>query len=927
MNKPPDPLLVALRSPLLILDLPRSLLDLVIPSIHLQFHVLRSPTLAFALLPTIAQSPAWILLLLFASSSASPRSPSCHSRTHHVWLHTLVNCGCLLLLGGLRSCQALRIPLFLRMPTQGNYSVQNLGGCCGLIGSIRGPRSAWVERSCSDWQVRSIVCGWAGLAGSLGGKLSSGSVSLVSYGSVFLSRAQVCSYLSPLFYFVPMDYAWTPYSNAWRNIDSGSSNYWCDLLTFNWLWSCLRFCWLIDLEVPDGTTAWVANWHRGDAKPRLLLFWVLVCPDYGLIFAQFRPSRIAPFDSISFTIWANLLLSRLLLSYLVCLSTISLFDWCHRLLCSLCLKQLSGTTHMHSSRLGPLLLGFWICVMLSVSRLSGIEFVVVSWLGFPWFQTQFALGEVCWSVLLPACYDHYNDNADSHILSGLALHFCVFAIFCLFYLRKWLCYCSHCFILFGEMSLSWLGFIHMVPGLTVFYLPLHCLGFLSVPTPLSFLCFWWQVSISLTSHLQFPSLRCLYLFSMDQHVYMLCLHPWMLGYPFLGGWFNLWLMLSLHSNFDVGYAPCLLWTFPSFLLSSPLASKLAPTLVVLHTCVCWHLDCVQLGRDEGRGKSPIVYDEDHSETKMFIFSSVLWLEFSFYWWPSLDLHLRTCMPKMKLELSFAAHIFAFRVMISKTGQNMQSLISVSELWCITISAVTCVYSALTSFWLRTGLVKFRPQQSFFQHTRRAASRLECYNRVFGAIANSIVSYTSLLCCLVGMYFPCTLSFSFSFQLEFTSLFVVERLQCNNRAVVRCIFAFIICDVTILTDLEQHLCVLGMCLMTLGPCLMALEQHRRMLRIACCLLFGLLLSNSTFVCSDRVVWHLIRILECLVMLLAISKTGFRCDMSVCKGPYMFTSATTLFFMSNPDNHGSHTANLDLGLGSCITLENSIPTSKR
>jgi len=186
MNKPPDPLMVVLRSPLLVLDLPRSLPEPVIPSLHLQFHFLRSPTRAFALLPTnIAQSPAWILLLFFASSSVSPSSPSRHSRTHHVWLHTLVNCGCLLLSGGLRSCQALRVTLSSWMPILGNYSVQILCGCCGLIGSIRGnpstsilslppqfrgPRSAIVERSCSDWQVRSIVCGWAGLAGSPGGR-------------------------------------------------------------------------------------------------------------------------------------------------------------------------------------------------------------------------------------------------------------------------------------------------------------------------------------------------------------------------------------------------------------------------------------------------------------------------------------------------------------------------------------------------------------------------------------------------------------------------------------------------------------------------------------------------------------------------------------------------------------------------------------
>ena len=153
----------------------------------------------------------------------------------------------------------------------------------------RGPRSAIVGSMSSGWPI--------------------GSVSMVSYGSFFLSKAQVCYYFSLLFYFVPMDYVRILYSNAWRNINFGSSTYWCGLLNFNWLWSCLSFSRLIGLEVPDGITSWVSSWHIGDSKPRLLLFWDLVCPDYGLVLSHFGPSRIAPFDSISVTVWASILLS------------------------------------------------------------------------------------------------------------------------------------------------------------------------------------------------------------------------------------------------------------------------------------------------------------------------------------------------------------------------------------------------------------------------------------------------------------------------------------------------------------------------------------------------------------------------------------------------------------------------------------------
>ena len=89
------------------------------------------------------------------------------------------------------------------------------------------------------------------------------------------------------------------------------------------------------------------------------------------------------------------------------------------------------------------------------------------------------------------------------------------------------------------------------------------------------------------------------------------------------------------------------------------------------------------------------------------------------------------------------------------------------------------------------------------------------------------------------------------------MFVVERLQCNNGNVVRrifgiCIPSVIICNVCILRDLYEHLCVIGMCLMALDghpwmlrpahygrylpkgileSCLTALEQLRRMLGIA------------------------------------------------------------------------------------------------
>ena len=168
-----------------------------------------------------------------------------------------------------------------------------------------------------------------------------------------------------------MDYVRALYSNAWRNIIFGSSDYWSGLLSFTWLWSCLSLSRLIGIEVPDGIKSWVYSWHIEDIKPHSFMFWELVCPDSGLVLSHFGPSRIATFASISFTVRASILLSRILLSYLNCMSTTTLFEWLNRLMCSLLLKQLSRTTKMHSIRLGPLLVGFLMrVIMLKVGDMA-----------------------------------------------------------------------------------------------------------------------------------------------------------------------------------------------------------------------------------------------------------------------------------------------------------------------------------------------------------------------------------------------------------------------------------------------------------------------------------------------------------------------------------------------------------------------------
>jgi len=317
--------------------------------------------------------------------------------------------------------------------------------------------------------------------------------------------------------------------------------------------------------------------------------------------------------------------------------------------------------------------------------------VMESWMDSLLSQFLFGLGEVYWNGSMPVCINYGNDNADFHNLLGLYLHSCVIDIYCLAFLSKWLCFCSLCSILFNQMVLDWLSINFRAPE-PFFYLQLAWLYSLNVPTPLIHLHYWWQVSLILTYHFQFQLLRCIYIFYMVQHVYMLCLHLWMLEHSIFGGWITLLLMLCSHSNSDVELVYCLFWTFIPFLLSLPLDIKFAPTLGVWYTCVCRHLDYVQGGRDEVRGRSSFVYDEAYSETKLFSFTSVLWLEASFSCWPYSDLQLKFLLPKAKFEMQLEAYTKKPKAQNGKTGQFV--MLSISEIPCTIKSVFNCVYSRL-----------------------------------------------------------------------------------------------------------------------------------------------------------------------------------------------------------------------------------------
>jgi len=328
----------------------------------------------------------------------------------------------------------------------------------------------------------------------------------------------------------------------------------------------------------------------------------------------------------------------------------------------------------------------------SISILLGI---VARWPGFPLFYVHFAGGEVWGGLLMFDCTGHINANADFHGFSGFDLHLSTIAIFCLVLLWIWLSFKCHCFQSYGVLPFRWIVSFSMVCGFLLAYLILFCFDLLSTPTPLTFICIWWQVSFSPFSPFRMQTLRCSCLCCLDQHVYMLWLHPRMLGQPLNGKGFQFWMMLLLYSHADVGLDLSLLWDLPSFLLSFLLALKRAHAHVVLLTCVCWHLDCVQTTRDEVRGKSPFVYEDACSETKVFFLSSKFWIEFLLSWCTTPELNPCHHLLTLKLEVNFAIYPHASGLQPLKAEQNTLLLGSFSEVWCSTKTVSIAVYSVFT----------------------------------------------------------------------------------------------------------------------------------------------------------------------------------------------------------------------------------------
>jgi len=276
--------------------------------------------------------------------------------------------------------------------------------------------------------------------------------------------------------------------------------------------------------------------------------------------------------------------------------------------------------------------------------------------------------------------------------------------------------------------------------------------------------------------------------NLAKHI-LLSIHLNLVGQTPYGGWLHTCMMDICSRPLTVRFGFFLYWGLPLFWLSLLQGRLIALKHEPLCSCLCWQLYVFQMGGDEVKGKSPFVYEDFLSET-------------------SLDFLLDNFLDPDRIICMAVWHFGTSR------------------------------------------------QPSFSQHTRRATTRCEDSNGAFGATLSRVDLVTNICSFSFEIYCSITLLFGFSFGMQCLGIIVVERMQCiignvahlNNGG---CNISYNICNDKLTRDSEQHLCVLGLCLMApdehlwmLGPahhglclnrcfgmCSLALELHRRMLGLA------------------------------------------------------------------------------------------------
>ena len=220
------------------------------------------------------------------------------------------------------------------------------------------------------------------------------------------------------------------------------------------------------------------------------------------------------------------------------------------------------------------------------------------------------------------------------------------------------------------------------------------------------------------------------------------------------------------------FALHLSWAFSYPLLSLSRACKHAQEHVTLYTCCCWHLDNLPRLRDEVKEECPIVYEDNLSETKSF---GLMLSLVPFYW----------CYISGQQQIP---NIYDLKIEMRNTLKDLAE--------------------DNHGNWAATGIYI-----SHCVEDKRPESSNTAYDGTLSTRSNLMIQGPSMLIIQFHMY--CFL------------MTVLARLQCLKLDIVlftsRCIIPLEkSCNHCIFSKFDQHLSVLG-------PCLMALAQHLRMLR--------------------------------------------------------------------------------------------------
>jgi len=141
---------------------------------------------------------------------------------------------------------------------------------------------------------------------------------------------------------------------------------------------------------------------------------------------------------------------------------------------------------------------------------------------------------------------------------------------------------------------------------------------------------WWQVPGDIQIHFQPLTQRPIYIFYLDQHVYMLRMHLCMPSQPLYRGWILSSMMITYIFISDILFGLHVPRAFPSLLLSLSAACLYAQKHVAWPMCFCWYHAWLSRQGDEKKGMVPFVYEDNCSETSPYLYYA--YVCFLSSWW-------------------------------------------------------------------------------------------------------------------------------------------------------------------------------------------------------------------------------------------------------------------------------------------------------